>query len=1273
MELCAEIYRREWKTDTVQVNGRPGQGQSGVDVQGRPNDGPDWFGIQCKARSEQGARKAKLTEKEIRREVELARGFAPPLKHLIIATSAPHDQATQEIARQITEEHYAKGLFSVDVFGWAEIRRRMDRYSEVHDWYQSLGPIEHRLEKKLNALDFDLSAKLEEIKTAIGGGNTALAEALTAAQVDVARDLIRAHKPHAAIKILEALNSVVADKLTPTLRYRINSHLGHAYILLFNRKEAARFFLEAAQYKPEDDPAAAAQHAWGHLLLGELDTAEKIAQDGAARFPDSGRPQALLIAISHERKALADPAAAVPHAFCRDQHVAYTIASLYSQRDDLDQAAEWIKIGYAAAPEAWDQQKSYAEILLNRAISSTDFLFAGAATLRSDFEAARTELEKIWTVVRYGEPIAASAAIAAQVAVARKIAGDSVGARQAASAGMAMDDTVPFLLRISASLAEEDRHFDEAITYLKKINTQVLPDRDFVIASAQIEAGKVDDAVRTLETLAESAEAVPALRQTAKARSLEVRFSQKPDKSLIGEALALIEASPNVIVYRIAVASLYKGLKNEDEALAHAQVARDLSSGDCSVADQVMTAEILMDLGQVDSAVEIFERLAPDPVDSVIGRKLLRSLFESDRRTALSQRLAAMPENEKRDPFYLWIEAAFLERIGNLDAAAQLLARYLDINPEAAAARLNWISFLERLNRSHEVKAFVDNHFDLPKGTDLQRIKYAHILRRHGQLKKATELGYAIARRAPLNPEVHLAYMGLILSGSKFEEFDVQHVAPDQGFVLDLGEGVARRTYVIETAELLGDTHTLSPDHPIARAAIGKKSGDVIEAEFGPYSKIKGEIVEVRHKYLVLNDDLMNHFNERFPDHKGMFKISVPNKKEGVPDFSTFFRAIDDKADHDQSIAALYEKKHLPLPAIARLTGEHPIRAWGKLSAHGTAGIITCFGNRQEREQALSRLQPNDVGLIFDPITLNLIHELDIKDQMVALKRPLGVTRSAVESIEGLIEDMSLHGGGLKTIGKQGNQYVINEVSAEVITQHIEGLKGLVTWCRKHCGFVDAIGPADLPSEARRLGAVLDRSYMDTIQAARKGGWILVSDDLWYRGLAELADVKAVWLQAVLMYAGSNNLISAETYHDASVKLFLLNHNFTQLSSDTLVHAASQDHWRPTHRIKQLLDGTVRPNVEIDSAIRVLGGFFHKSFRPEIPQKTRSRIFKAGLDAFAQHHPEQVRRFHDLLNRAAAHAFKESNSAQNSRFRREWKQYIDEWLARFPKSQKSGN
>ena len=71
-DLCCELWRREWKDPSAQRHGRSGQAQQGVDIFGRPNDGPDFDGIQCKAVANP------LTETELQAEVDSARAFDPP-------------------------------------------------------------------------------------------------------------------------------------------------------------------------------------------------------------------------------------------------------------------------------------------------------------------------------------------------------------------------------------------------------------------------------------------------------------------------------------------------------------------------------------------------------------------------------------------------------------------------------------------------------------------------------------------------------------------------------------------------------------------------------------------------------------------------------------------------------------------------------------------------------------------------------------------------------------------------------------------------------------------------------------------------------------------------------------------------------------------------------------------------------------------------------------------------------------------------------------------
>jgi hypothetical protein len=63
--LCRDLWKKESMNEPVSFNGRPGQGQDGVDVYGRNTTTEKWFGIQCKVRDKDN----KLSKKEIDAEI----------------------------------------------------------------------------------------------------------------------------------------------------------------------------------------------------------------------------------------------------------------------------------------------------------------------------------------------------------------------------------------------------------------------------------------------------------------------------------------------------------------------------------------------------------------------------------------------------------------------------------------------------------------------------------------------------------------------------------------------------------------------------------------------------------------------------------------------------------------------------------------------------------------------------------------------------------------------------------------------------------------------------------------------------------------------------------------------------------------------------------------------------------------------------------------------------------------------------------------------------
>ncbi len=73
-EIIRDLYAAHWKDDNVQIYGRSGQTQHGVDVYGYPNKSTLCFGIQCKVRN-----LGELTKAKIEIEIKKARNFKEKL------------------------------------------------------------------------------------------------------------------------------------------------------------------------------------------------------------------------------------------------------------------------------------------------------------------------------------------------------------------------------------------------------------------------------------------------------------------------------------------------------------------------------------------------------------------------------------------------------------------------------------------------------------------------------------------------------------------------------------------------------------------------------------------------------------------------------------------------------------------------------------------------------------------------------------------------------------------------------------------------------------------------------------------------------------------------------------------------------------------------------------------------------------------------------------------------------------------------------------------
>lgn len=128
--LCRDLWINDPNNELVSLNSRRGQPQNGVDIFGRKEKSGEWFGIQCKVRSN------KLTRDEILDEIKKVENFNPSLKEYVICTTLDRDEKLQQIMREVNDELKQKNKFTFHLLFWNDIEERLKDESNLKIYYK---------------------------------------------------------------------------------------------------------------------------------------------------------------------------------------------------------------------------------------------------------------------------------------------------------------------------------------------------------------------------------------------------------------------------------------------------------------------------------------------------------------------------------------------------------------------------------------------------------------------------------------------------------------------------------------------------------------------------------------------------------------------------------------------------------------------------------------------------------------------------------------------------------------------------------------------------------------------------------------------------------------------------------------------------------------------------------------------------------------------------------------------------------------------------------
>ncbi|MCK4555240.1 MAG: hypothetical protein KAT83_01410 [Candidatus Aenigmarchaeota archaeon] len=115
-DIVTDVAKLLWKNPNVIRYGRTGQKQNGVDIVGEPVHIPNEFaGIQCKNLD------TKLNIGVVKKEIQKAESFEPPIKEFILACTDKRDVSLQTEVMKISQLRKKSEQFSVIIWFWDDL------------------------------------------------------------------------------------------------------------------------------------------------------------------------------------------------------------------------------------------------------------------------------------------------------------------------------------------------------------------------------------------------------------------------------------------------------------------------------------------------------------------------------------------------------------------------------------------------------------------------------------------------------------------------------------------------------------------------------------------------------------------------------------------------------------------------------------------------------------------------------------------------------------------------------------------------------------------------------------------------------------------------------------------------------------------------------------------------------------------------------------------------------------------------------------------------
>ena len=1252
-ELICDVWSRELNDSDMQRFGRQGQSQNGVDIYS-PKEG---VGIQCKLKGIG----EKISEDELKIEIDKAKKFKPKLKSFCIITTAKEDAKIQELAWEISDIHKKRNLFTISIFGWNTVTQRLELQPEVLEKYYPGASLNlQTIKDSLKATSDTNKIEHSELKEEVAHIGNKIGSQISNLQglvldidneyhkeIDYSRELLHQSKPHSAIEILKKLKDRVWQTANDKIKFRILTNIGSGKLSLGQEKEAAEYFLQAFPFNKTDEKALN-NLALGYFILDSVKEAEKALNEIILADSNNSRAYALMTEVlSKQGVSFSNIQKRVPTHLQKSKDILFAFAVIANRLKDYGNAESFLKESLNTKNNAQKEELLGTVILagmMQKPNVSEGILDVVSVEKLTE---AFCFLNSAWNVYKNSEIKEEKIACLANMAIVKSLLGKDDEAKDILTPAAQDYETNADLNRNLGIICLKLGDFNNAIKYFDRLKA-TCDDivTDYYLGISYLGLQNLPSSQKYLTQFIERGQEFVPEKESVITMLLDIFLKQSNptgvsgllnNKSISKQFKSLLDAK--ILKYkgeREKAVSILKTINVNAEEPKNRFIIKQL-------------AEEFYSFGCFAEACNLYERIVDININNYASRKLVVAYYYAG-----NLKMALEASKSLRTRYGILEQVAKIEiaiyedELDDLSTARSLYEKYLEKYPTDVNTCLRYIHLNMRMMEEEKVDdlltKFENKHKLDTLGID-SWFTYCSLLAIRGQVEKAVRFMYEVLRNNYRNQKAHLKYMSLLLFCSGEDDLQIlntKEVAVDTAICYENEEGGKEWKLIVGKPDSQCIGAELSSSHELAQELLGKKVGDKFTLIKSGFREEFGTIKEIKHKYLYALHNSMADFEKLFPGQKALHSIKLSQKKSGEPtpsiDIKPIFNLVDKRHKNISTALDIYRNGQFTIGMLSDVLKINPIECYVGLINNPGVGVRSYDGNPAGITNAQKILEEKP-KLVIDITTLIIAQRLELGQILQSVFGKMGVSQSALDILNESIEEkraLLRRGVGYSVLAKEQSGYVNYNVNRNQLQGSIDFLLSLRQFIIQYCEIIPCFKALDmLRAERDRREEALGGMFHDGLLIASDNGTAYYTEDLLLRAVGQNEyGVQGIWTQPILMFLKQQGTIDSERYSNLIIELVKTNHKHTSINADILFFALTKGGSSIDESFEAVCNILNGYNANEDSAVKVATEFIIRLWKGNFLDITKNSILVGILSKLISFRIKQrnvVKKLQDML------------------------------------------